>query len=316
VSVTAIADLVPERLEAKDAVQINIAGDQRPVDFSQVARYGEAADLIDQANVDVVDICLPTDLHARYAMRALQRGRHVLCEKPMALTLEDARAMVDTAQAANRLLMIAQCIRFWPEYLFLRDCVHDGRYGKLLSLTLTRVGGQPGWSSRNWFLDPARSGGPIHDLHIHDVDFVNYLLGKPQRLYCSARKTNVTGTYDIIHTVFNYDSGPQVHIHAGWSAPQMPFLAVYDAWFERGFVRLDSRQDPALQVFEDPAKVVGLPAKYDHAYDAYYNEIAYFVKCIEQGVAPSECPPESACESLGLIKKAIESIETGQSVAL
>ncbi|MCL5998257.1 MAG: Gfo/Idh/MocA family oxidoreductase, partial [Chloroflexi bacterium] len=179
VKIAAIADLSPDRLEAKNAVQINIDGDQRPVDFSTVARYGDAGDLIAQADVDVVDVCLPTDVHARYAIQALQQGRHVLCEKPMALTLEDAGAMVDAARTANRRLMIAQCIRFWPEYRFLRDCVQDGRYGKLLSLSLTRVGGQPGWSSRNWFLDPVRSGGPIHDLHIHDVDFVNYLLGKP-----------------------------------------------------------------------------------------------------------------------------------------
>jgi predicted dehydrogenase len=224
--------------------------------------------------------------------------------------------MVEAARKANRRLMIAQCIRFWPEYAFLRGCVRDGRFGKLLSLTLTRIGGQPGWSSRNWFLDPARSGGPMHDLHIHDVDFVNYLLGKPERLYCSARKTGVTGAYDIIHTVLDYAGGPQVHIHAGWSAAQMPFVAVYDAWFERGFVRLDGRQDPALQVFEDPAKVEGRAAEYDKAHDAYYNEIAYFLNCVEKDIPPAECPPESACDSLGLIKKAIASVESGQSVAI
>jgi predicted dehydrogenase len=315
-SLTAIADVTPERLEARHAVQINIAGDEKPVDFSNITRYADASDLIASADVDVVDICLPTYLHARYACEALRAGKHVLCEKPMALSVPDAQSMVDASKEAGRLLMIAQCIRFWPEYRFLRDCVRDGRYGKLLSLSLSRMGGRPVWSWENWFLDPARSGGPICDLHIHDVDFVNSLLGRPARLFCSARKTAATGAYDVMHTVFDYAGGPQVHVHAGWSLSQMPFLAIYDAWFERGFVRLDGRQSPALQVFTDPMRVESCPAEFDTTHDAYHNEIAYFLSCVEQGVQPSECPPESARDSLGLIEQAIRSAETNQVINL
>jgi predicted dehydrogenase len=316
VTLAAIADVTPERLEARHAVQINIAGDARPVDMSTVARYADAAQLIAQADVDIVDVCLPSYLHARTTIAALQRGRHVLCEKPMALSIEDAQAMVDASRQAQRLLMIAQCIRFWPEYRFLRDCVRDGRFGKLLSLNLTRMGGKPVWSWQNWFLDPARSGGPIHDLHIHDVDYVNALLGKPTRLFSTARQTAVTGTYDIMHTVFEYAGGPQVQIHAGWSNVQAPFIAAFDAWFERGFVRCDGRLSPALQVYTGEREMQMQPAEYEHATDAYYNEIAYFVQCVEQGQPPAECPPESACDSLRLIKRAIASIESGQAVTV
>lgn len=312
----AIADITPERLEAKHAVQINIAGDSKQADLSAVARYTDGSRLIAEADVDVVDICLPTYLHAPYAIEALKHGRHVLSEKPMALALEQAQAMIDTARQADRLLMVAQCIRFWPEYRFLRDCVRDGRYGKLIALNMTRTGGRPAWSWTNWFLDPARSGGPLQDLHIHDVDFVHYLLGKPNRLYSSGRKTAVTGTYDVAHTVFNYNDGPQVDIHAGWSYSQAPFIAIYDAWFERGLIRYDGRSSPALQVFENPNKVEGRAAEFDARTDAYYNEIAYFFDCVEKGVQPAECPPESARDSLGLIRNAIASIESGQAITL
>ena len=314
VNLVAIADITAERLDAGHAVQINIAGDGQPVDFSRVTRYADGSALIAAAEVDVVDICLPTYLHAPYTIEALRRGRHVLCEKPMAMTVAEAQAMIDAAGQANRRLMIAQCIRFWPEYMFLRDCVRDGRYGKLISLNLSRVGGKPLWSWQDWFLDPQRSGGPIRDLHIHDVDFVNYLLGKPDQLYCTARKTQATTTYDVMHSVFNYNGGPQVHIHAGWSEVQIPFMAIYDAWFERGFVRLDGRQSPALQVFEGLTSTESRPALYDQRTDAYVNEIAYFVDCVEKGVAPTECPPESACDSLRLIDLAVASIESGQVV--
>jgi predicted dehydrogenase len=316
VTLAAIADVTPERLEAKDAVKINIDGEQKPADFSSVSRYADGSELIAHADVDVVDICLPSFLHARYAIDALRHGKHVLCEKPMALSVPEAQTMVDASVQTGRLLMIAQCIRFWPEYRFLRDCVRDGRYGKLLSLSLSRIGGRPVWSWQNWFLDPARSGGPIFDLHIHDVDFVNALLGKPARLYCSARKSAATGTYDVLHTTFEYADGPQVHIHAGWSLPQIPFAASYDAWFEHGFVRLDARQSPALQVFSDPLKVEGVPASFDATHDAYYNEIDYFLSCVAQGTQPVECPPESARDSLGLIQQALQSIETNQVVTL
>ncbi len=316
VQIVALADITPERLEAKNAVQINIAGDNKPVDLSAVARYTDASRLIAEADVDVIDICLPTYLHAPYAIEALQHGKHVLCEKPMALTLEQCQAMIDAAKQAGKLLMIAQCIRFWPEYRFLRDCARDGRYGKLLSLNMTRTGGRPAWSWTNWFLDPARSGGPLQDLHIHDVDFVHYLLGKPDRLYCSARKTAVTGAYDVAHTVFNYTDGPQVHIHAGWSYMQAPFIAIYDAWFEQGLIRYDGRLTPALQVFDNPLKVESKAAEFDATTDAYYNEIAYFLDCVEKGVQPAECPPESARDSLILIKTAIASIELGQAISL
>ena len=311
----AIADITPDRLEARHAVQINIAGDQRPVDLSGVARFDDASRLIAQADVDVIDVCLPSYLHARYTVEALEAGRHVLCEKPMALAVEEADRMVAAARRANRTLMVAQCIRFWPEYQFLRDCLRDGRYGRLLSLNIFRLGGRPIWSWQNWFLDPARSGGPVVDLHIHDVDFVHSLLGKPRTLYATARKSEATGTHDIVHTVFDYGDGPQVHIHAGWSMAQTPFLAGYDAWFERGFVRLDPRLDPALSVYADPRQALGRPADYARG-DAYFNEIAYYVNCIERGLPPEECPPESARDSLMLVRQAIASAETGQAIQI
>jgi predicted dehydrogenase len=314
VQIVALADITPERLEATHAVQINIAGDSKPVDLSAVARYTDGSRLIAEADVDVVDICLPTYLHSLYAIEALQHGKHVLCEKPMSLTLGEAQAMIDVSRQSNRLLMIAQCIRFWPEYRFLRDCVRDGRYGKLLSLNMSRTGGRPAWSWTNWFLDPTRSGGPLQDLHIHDVDFVNYLLGKPDQLYCSARKTAVTGTYDVAHTVFSYTDGPQVHIHAGWSYTQVPFVAIYDAWFEYGFIRYDGRFTPAVLVYENPLKVESKPAEFDATTDAYYNEIAYFLDCVAHDMNPGECPPESARDSLSLIRDAITSAESGQAI--
>jgi predicted dehydrogenase len=227
----------------------------------------------------------------------------------MALTVEDADRMITAAQQADRRLMIAQCIRFWPEYRYLKQCVEEQTFGKLLSLNMYRMGGRPIWSWENWFLDPARSGGMALDLHIHDVDYVNYLLGTPDDLQATARRFSASEAYDVIHACYHYNDGPQVHIHGGWSMAQIPFNAGFDAWFEEGFVRYDGRNTPALQVFDGLQKVTPRPVDYqspDHpSSDAYKNEIAYFLQCVETDMPPTECPPESACESLALVKKEI-----------
>lgn len=311
----AIADIRPERLEAKHAVAINIANDSGPVDLSNVARYSDSSRLIAEADVDVIDICLPSYLHARYTVEALEAGKHVLCEKPMALSAADADRMIAAARQASRKLMVAQCVRFWPEYRFLRRCVQDGRFGKLLSLNLSRICGRPIWSWDHWMLDPALSGGAVHDLHIHDVDYANFLLGQPDRLVASRRVSDPGGSYDILYAVYNYQDGPQVHIHGGWGKAQTPFRAEFEAWFERGFVRLDTAQDPSLLVYTDPVQVQGCPADYEKG-DAYLNEIAYFLECVEKDLPMDECPPESARDSLILLDKELESIRTGQVVRI
>jgi predicted dehydrogenase len=311
----AIADIRPERLEPHGAVAINIANDEGPVDLSAVARYTDASRLIAEADVEIVDICLPSYLHARYAVEALQAGKHVLCEKPMALSVADAGGMLDAARQASRQLMIAQCIRFWPEYRTLRRCVNEGIFGRLITLNLYRTCGRPIWSWDNWMLDPALSGGAMYDLHVHDVDFVNYLLGLPNSLQASRRISDPAGSYDVIHAVYHYEGGPQVHIHGGWGRAQTPFRAGFDAWFERGYLRLDPSHDPALVIYDDPVEAKGRPASFKQG-DAYFNEIAYFLDCIEKDRPLDECPPESACASLALLDKELESIQSGQMVTV
>ncbi len=304
--IVAIADVIPERLEAKDAVAINLAGGEATLDLSRAARYPEAAQLIAEADVDVVDICLPTYLHAQYAIAALEAGLHVLCEKPMALSVADCDRMIAAARAADRRLMIAQCLRFWPEYLYLQKLITEQPLGALLSLNMFRIGGRPRWSPDNWFLDPKRSGGALLDLHIHDVDYVNAVFGMPDSLYATGRTTEEPESYDIIHACFNYDGGPQIHMHAGWSTAQVPFQAGFDAWFERGFVRY---ADWKLTVFDNLEKTEGHPADIEPG-DGYLNEIAYFLDCVETGTQPTRCLPESTRDSIALIDKEIESIES------
>jgi predicted dehydrogenase len=309
----AIADVTPTRLEATEAVTGNLPDRSARADLSKLERYPDASTLIAEADVEVVDICLPTYLHAEHAIQALETGRHVLSEKPMALNVAQANRMVDAASRSGRKLMIAQCIRFWPEYRYLRQCVSEETFGKLLSLNMYRLGGRPVWSWENWFTDPARSGGPMYDLHVHDVDFCQSMLGMPDRIEAVGRKLQAGGAHEVVHALFDYQDGPQVHVHAGWSNAQIPFNSAFDAWFERGFLRFDGRNDPALLVYDDLKRIDAHPAEIEPG-DAYQNEISYFLDCVERDVAPAQCLPESTRDSLRLIDLEIESIESGRAV--
>ncbi len=303
VELAAIADIRQERLEAKNGVQINIENRASAPDLSEVQRFSEAGDLIAGADVDVVDICLPSYLHAPYTIRALEAGHHVLCEKPMALNVEEANAMIAAAHETGRKLMIAQCIRFWPEYRYLKQSIYSSQYGRLLSLNLYRMGGRPArWGWENWFMDPARSGGSLYDLHIHDVDFVNSLYGAPACLQASGRRASPGAACEVIHAVYGYPGGAQVSLHAGWSEVQIPFRAGYEAWFEKGFIRYDPGQAPSLVVYDDPDQVKEQPVDYP-AGDAYLNEIEYFIHCVQNDQDPAECPPESARDSLLILAR-------------
>ncbi len=315
VEIAAVADAMPERLNAGLSIQGNLDEQGGGLFVDRAERYADGRDLIDRADVDVIDICLPTFLHAEFAVRALEKGRHVLCEKPMALTTDESDRMIATARQANRLLMVAQCIRFWPEYLFLRRQVEQGTWGKLLSLDMYRLGGQPRWSWQDWFRDPARSGGPILDLHLHDLDFVHAMLGRPDSIQATARTSPVTGGYDVIHALFNYNDGPQVHMHGGWSHAQIKFRAGFEAWFEHGVLCYDGRNNPPLQIFDHMERAEGRPASYEPG-DAYYNEMTYFLDCVRQHIPPTECLPESTRDSLMLIDLEIQAIQSGETIQI
>jgi len=306
----AVADARPERL-TEEAFSSALG---RPAGAERVARFSDARALIAAADVDVVVVCLPTEMHARYSVQALEAGRHVLCEKPMALTLQDAGRMIEAAHRSSRSLMIAQCVRFWPEYQFLRQCVGDSRFGRLLSLNLYRMSGRPAWSWQNWMLDPARSGGAVLDMHIHDVDFTQHLLGLPDTIQCIRRVLANGSGLDAIHALFDYADGPQVHLHSGWAAAAIPFRAGFEAWFERGFVRHDCTRQPLLEVLGEPDAGIDRFAGYTEG-DAYANELTYFLGCVERNAPPEECLPESARESMRLVEKELAAAASGSLVS-
>lgn len=261
---------------------------------------------------EVVDICLPTDLHRRAAETALTAGRHVFCEKPLALNVVDAEATVRTARETGRQLMVGHCIRFWPEYEVLHDLVRSGEHGDLMSLSLSRRNARPDYAVGAWTDDPARCVGAALDMHIHDTDFVCHLLGSPRAV--SARGRREPTGWNSIASLYDFGpDGPLVFANGAWNYPpgwgfQMKFSAV----FERGALDYDSRGEPTLllTVGTQTPRPVALPADRP---DGYHAELAYFFSCLPEGRTVEKSTGGQAAESLRVTLAEIESAASGGS---
>jgi predicted dehydrogenase len=277
--------------------------------------YSDGGALIAEADVDLIDLCLPTYLHAGFTEMAADAGRHIVVEKPMALSSAEAQRMIEAARRSRVELMVAQCVRFWPEYQFLRAVVEDGRLGKLLKADFSRHTSRPTWCWQNWMLDKEHSGGAVLDMHVHDVDFVNFMLGAPGTIYATGVVTPVTGGYDLVTALYSYKEGPQVTVEAAWyMAPGYRFRARYLAAFEGGVIRYDSTAQPSLVLFPNETREVQTP---DVSGDAYFNELKFLIDALRQGESlASVIPPESARRSLELIELEISSMESGAPVHL
>lgn len=298
----AIADPDPVRLHNKATIVGNIALPEPKIDFETLQHFNDGRDLIAQADVDFVDIVTPSYLHAEMAVLAAEKGRHILVEKPMALSSAEAQRMIDAARANNVRLMVAQVVRFWPEYLYLRETVTSGRLGRLMRAEFYRRGSRPRWSWRKWMSDVKCSGGAPLDLHIHDVDYVNYLLGAPAQIaavrVCSPEPTG----HDLTTAQYTYADGLTVTIDGGWYAPgNYGFYSSYEAVFERGIVRYHGGMQPALTVMHNESDEIETPAVSGDPYEA---EIRFFAHCLLDDCDPAqEHPPESSLAAIALVER-------------
>ncbi|OQA81230.1 MAG: Glucose--fructose oxidoreductase precursor [Lentisphaerae bacterium ADurb.Bin242] len=281
----ALCDIDKSQFEKLEA-EINV-GSSGKADLSKVGKYLSYEELIQKADFDMLDICLPCHLHAEYAIRALKDGYHVLCEKPMARTPALADRMIRAARENNRLLMIAQCLRFGPAFNFLKDAYNTKKYGSLLRLDMRRNGSLP---TQKWYRDPARSGGALLDLHLHDTDFINYMLGVPDAVITFGVVRDTGGIDDLI-TNYIYKNGPRVSSEGSWCRTSWYCSIV--AVFRKATVELLGNTVKVARP-DQPVEEIKLEKDTDY----YYNEIAYFADCIRKNKLPEQCLPESTRDSI------------------
>ena len=250
-------------------------------DFSRVRKYTDWQELVRDPALDAIDICLPTDAHAPVSLAAFAEGKHVLCEKPMALTKDDCDRMMNAAAAHRRILMVGQVLRFWPEYQYLRRFVENERPA-IVSATFSRRCAVPDWS--RWLMDESRSGGAILDLLVHDIDQALWLFGLPEQV--SAKSL---GDADTVSATLTYPENLQVHIEGGWFHAGTPFSMAFTVRTQASELDLTAE---GLRLNNGPVDLTGD--------DAYETELAYFVACCQKNQRPERCLPQDSAQAVEL----------------
>ena len=296
IELVAVCDIDPQKFTTK--VKINLDNTESLLS-DEIHKYTDVESLINEDSFDMVDICLPSYLHKEYAIKLLSAGKHVLCEKPMALSSEECREMLEAAKESSGRLMIGQCLRFNSLYQFLKDCIDSEKYGKLRQLHLDRRSPHPTWGYENWFSNTEKSGGCILDMHIHDIDMVRFLLGEPNAV--SAVTYDTVTRWAVENSRLYYKDLVAI-VNGSWDESESTrFYYGYRAGFDKATVILDNGN---LMVYPNDGEAFtpDIP-KADHIVE----EIRYFVNVITGEKGNLTNPPESACESVRLIEKLRES---------
>jgi predicted dehydrogenase len=304
-----------------DRVRVKMVGSRRSDRAAAVAE-SLAAELTDELEsaisdpeVDAVDICLPTPFHRELAEAAFAAGKHVLLEKPIALTLEDADAIVAAAERSGRLFMVGLVLRFWPEYVELQRRVAAGELGRPLAVSASRLSPPADWN--DWMADPAKSGGVPVDLLIHDFDQMNWLLGAPRCVFAQSPHP------EHVFAIVEYDGAHGIAEGSMAMPKAYPFSSNIRVLAEAGVAEYAFTAAPAddggnigasdaprgLRLYPRSGEAVTVPVE---SADPWGPEIAYFVDCVEQGRAPEQGTGAQARAGLAVSLAVAQSLSSGR----
>ncbi len=282
-------------------IQGNIGGPGEKLDFSQVKKYRSVEEALRDPEIEAVDVCLPTHLHADAVLAALRAGKHVLVEKPMALDGATCDRLIAEAGKAGVTLMAAQVVRFIPVYRTTAERLKSGELGPVRAAIFRRRCAAPFWSQ--WLSNADQSGGGVFDLLIHDVDFMLQVFGKPQAVSATGYEDMPRGI-DWILAEFHYPGMAPVAISGGWHHPKSyPFSMEFTVVADGGTLEFNSSGQPlTLYRADGNAEPVKLPEV-----DGYQAEIAYFVETVENGRKPEFCPPQESAAAVKLARLMVDS---------
>ncbi|MCL2646286.1 MAG: Gfo/Idh/MocA family oxidoreductase [Phycisphaerales bacterium] len=308
--VAAICDINPRRaagdLSGTGGNVLQGGLQQLPMD--RIVGLRDYRDLLKRTDIDIVDICVPTPWHAELVVAALAAGKHVVSEKPLARTIEQGEQIAAAVAKAKTFHMPAMCLRFWPQWAWLKEAIAGGRYGAVKSATFRRFA----TPLSNWYTDGKQSGGAILDLHVHDVDFVNHLFGTPRAVMARGHR-DYSGEIDHVSTIYLYDNVPLVTAEGGWCMSEnFPFRMQFTVNFQKATADYDLARPDTLVVYQN-GKTTPIPCAKEHGYDA---ELRYFVNCIEQNKRPTVVTAADGVAALKIVDAENRSIASQQIVRL
>ncbi|MEM2179103.1 MAG: Gfo/Idh/MocA family oxidoreductase [Candidatus Methanomethylicaceae archaeon] len=292
------------------------------------SKYGiEASENLEKTlkkqDIDIVDICVPTYLHREYVELAAENGKHILLEKPIATTLEDADKIVSVSNKFNVKLMVAHVLRYFSEYIEIRKKVLNGMIGYPKHIRASRKSTFPSWAE--WFKDSEKSGGVIVDLAIHDIDFLRWCLkDEVESVYC--KEVKIRSEHEINDhalIILRFNKGCIAHVEAAWSLPKKaPFIMNIEIYGTKGMINYSNQENSPITIITDleiethsPDSLTYSPEILPFPIDPYYREIQDFVNCIIRDEEPP-IPAQEAKKSLEVCLAALKSSKDNKEVAL
>lgn len=303
IQITAVSDLVDEKA-------ISAA------EKTGAAIYSDGMDLIANADVDVIDICLPTYLHTAHAVAAMRRKKAVFIEKPVCLTAQEAQLLIDAEEETGVPVMIGQCIRLWNEYAWLKEIVDSKVYGEVVSGVFKRISPLPTWAWENWLHKPECSGSVALDMHIHDADFIRYIMGEPDTVTAVASRDQA-GVIQQMFATYQFEKAV-ISAEVCWDYPgSFPFCMEYRIKFEDATAVFNSSLNPSLTVYlkSGGSIVPELEKEFEgdnniggnlSSLGGYYNELKYFARRLTENKPIEVAPLREGIQSVLLVLKEIE----------
>lgn len=284
--IVALADVEePKRKGDISSVIGNIGNsdNSKPLDLTGIKVYESGFDLVKDPNVDVVDICTPTEYHAGLIEAALAAGKHVFSEKPLCRTLTEREQLEKIVKSTDKFVNFGLCVRAWPEYDYFYREYKKGSFGKIISATFRRLSPSiAGNHWQDWFMDGKRSGGALLDMHTHDTDFIVHLLGLPDAVTSMGRTiVSHNGGIDHVITLYHYANGPMVEAEGCWGAPSTtPFEMTFQIICEKATIRWMAE---GFKIYWND-KRVETPAV--EATTGWHVELKYFIDCVKNNIKP------------------------------
>lgn len=310
-----------EKLNLVAVAERNEAAGRRAAEEYNCKWYADTEEMLQKEDIDIVDICLPTFLHEEYALLAARYKKHILCEKPVALSVESFDRMRDAARSAGVKMMVAQVVRFWEEYVDIKNRYDAGEFGKVKMAYAARLAQHPTWTA--WMRNPEMSGGGLYDLHTHDIDYLRHIFGPAESVYAVGYK-NEFGCWNHVVSSITFKNGVKAVAEGAYEMTEnYPFKMNFRITGDDKTVEYDMRAGLNIkdgngkrdELICETGKEAVVIAKVDYP-DPYMAEVEYFADCVLNDVEPEMVPLEQSREVLLMLAAINKSLETGEVVKL
>ncbi len=284
--------------------------------------YLDSEEMLKNADIDIVIICLPSHIHEEYVNLAAKYKKNILCEKPVERTAAATERILEVVKNSGKIFMVGQVLRFWTGYSEIKEMYDAGGFGEIHMVFASRRSALPNWTD-GWIIDPSRGLGAIQDMHIHDIDFLFYLFGPADYVFCHASKDD-TGCWNHVMTSIAYKSGQKAVAEASFNmVSSYPFTMYFkiagtkadlEFSYKAGFNIGDRDQfNSKVSLFYEDRESVHKVAE---NYDAFVRQLKYYLSCLDKGMQPSLIPHLENLEVIKTMEAIRLSADTNQIVKL